>query len=271
MKQTEAFIQTVWSFYDQNARTLPWRQASQAGTYDPYKILVSEIMLQQTQVGRVIPKYEAFLQRFPDMTTLAQSSLADVLIAWQGLGYNRRAKYLHQTAQIASEQFSGHLPKQLPDIVHLPGIGENTAKAVLVYSYNQPHVFIETNIRSVYLYHFFKNISGVHDKQILEIVEETIDKENPREWYWALMDYGSYLKKTVGNQNVRSKQYKKQSPFVGSKRAIRGQILRSLASAPYSSDALQKQILDSRLEETLAQLLKEGLIVNKNHIYKLAE
>lgn len=271
MKQTEEFIQTVWSFYDRHARALPWRQTSQRGTYDPYKILVSEIMLQQTQVSRVIPKYEAFLQLFPDISTLAKSPLADVLIAWQGLGYNRRAKYLHQTAKVVSEQWSGELPKRLDDLVALPGIGENTAKAVLVYSYNQPEVFIETNIRTVFLYHFFQNISDVHDKQILEVVGRTIDPENPREWYWALMDYGTHIKKTIGNQNVHSKQYKKQSPFVGSRRAIRGQVLRSLASTPHSSDALKEQIVDKRLEETLSQLLKEGLIVTQNHIYKLAE
>lgn len=265
------FIQTVWSFYDQNARVLPWRQARQSGKYDPYKILVSEIMLQQTQVNRVIPKYQAFLRLFPDVTTLAQSSLADVVIAWQGLGYNRRAKYLHQTAKIVSQQYSGQLPKQLDDLVKLPGIGENTAKAVLVYSHNQPQVFIETNIRSVYLYHFFQNTKDVHDKQILELVGKTIDSQNPREWYWALMDYGTHIKKTIGNQNARSKQYKKQSPFAGSRRAIRGQILRSLANNPCSLDALKEQIVDKRLEETLAHLLKEGLIVHQNHTYKLAE
>ncbi len=133
-------------------REMPWRAAEADGSFDPYKILVSELMLQQTQVARVVPKFTEFVAKFPTLEALANASLGDVLKAWQGLGYNRRAKYLHSAAQAL---ISKEAPWKCEDLVALAGVGPNTAGAVLAYAYNQPVLFVETNVRSVFIHHFF--------------------------------------------------------------------------------------------------------------------
>jgi A/G-specific adenine glycosylase len=220
--------------------------------------MVSEIMLQQTQVPRVMPKYDEFLSRFKNTQALAAADLGDVLRAWQGLGYNRRAKFLWQAAQKVAEADS--FPDTHAELVKLPGIGPNTAGAILAYAFNQPGVFIETNIRTVYIHHFYGDRINVDDKEILALVEETLDRENPREFYWALMDYGSHLKSTIGNLNKASKQYVKQSTFNGSRRQVRGAVLRALGTRAQPLDELQQTIPDERLENVLADLSAEGLI-----------
>ncbi|MEO6513688.1 MAG: A/G-specific adenine glycosylase [Candidatus Saccharimonadales bacterium] len=240
------------------------------GTFDPYKILVSELMLQQTQVGRVIPKYHEFLAKFPNVRTLAQASLGDVLVVWSGLGYNRRAKFLWQAAQKIQNDFAGTFPNSFEQLVTLPGVGKNTAGAILAYAYNQPIVFIETNIRSVYIHHFFNDQTDISDKAIAEIVELTLPKENAREWYWSLMDYGTHLKQTVGNTARASKGYKKQSAFHGSQRQIRGAVIRCLGQGPKSETALLEQIADDRTPQVLDELVNEQMIARQDDQYKLA-
>jgi A/G-specific adenine glycosylase len=227
--------------------------------------MVSEIMLQQTQAARVIPKYQEFLTLFPTVQSLAAASLADVLKAWSGLGYNRRAKFLWQ----AVGQIKNTFPDTLDDLVALPGVGVNTAGAILAYSFNQPVVFIETNIRSVYIHHFFEDRRDVHDTEILPIVKVTLDKEHPREWYWALMDYGVYIKNTVGNTSRNSKHYTKQSTFAGSRRQIRGQIIKLLSERPVSDEEIRNIISDTRLDEVLNDLTKEQLIRLDGYLYSL--
>lgn len=250
----------VWDYYHDNGRhDMPWRHDE----HNPYHIMVSEIMLQQTQVARVVMKYREFLMKFPTVAALAAAPLGEVLIIWSGLGYNRRAKFLHQAAQMVVEEYGGVFPQTSAELVRLPGIGVNTAGAILAYAYNQPVVFVETNIRTVIIHHFFADDSSVPDKAILEIAEQLLDPEHPREWYWALMDYGSYLKKTVGNLNRQSKTYAKQSTFAGSKRQIRGQVIRKLAAAAQTPAQLEQEIADERLQEVLADLLAEGLIVKQ--------
>ncbi|MBX6334506.1 A/G-specific adenine glycosylase, partial [Candidatus Saccharibacteria bacterium] len=195
----QQFQQTVWEYYRAHGRHgLPWRQCEPDGTLDPYKVLVSEIMLQQTQVPRVIPKFEAFIRQFTTVQALAAAPLSDVLKAWNGLGYNRRAKFLWQAAGMIVSDFGGRVPEAVSDLVKLPGIGHNTAGAVAAYSYNRPVVFIETNIRTVFIYHFFATEQQVADKAIADLVAKTLP-DNVRDWYWALMDYGTHLKQTVGN------------------------------------------------------------------------
>jgi len=266
----EKFHQAVWAYYEANGRhDLPWRIPEPDGSFDPYKILVSEMMLQQTQVKRVIPVYHKLIYRFPTVTDLAQTSLSEVLQMWSGLGYNRRAKFLHQAAKMIVNEFDGHFPKSVEELVKLPGVGPNTAAAVAVYSFNMPLVFIETNIRTVFIHHFFKDKTGVSDKEILTLVESTLDQNNPRIWFWALMDYGSFLKKTVGNLNTLSKHYVKQSPLEGSRRQIRGQVLRLLTQRPCSTAQLQSSISDSRLTEVLQQLVAEHLITRRGDRYHL--
>lgn len=266
--QRRQFRTAVRKFYTASGRKdLPWRQAEPNGSFDPYKILVSELMLQQTQVPRVIPKYRAFLDQFPTPVTLAAAPLGAVLRAWQGLGYNRRAKYLWQTARQLVER--GSFPAVSEELVKLPGIGVNTAGAILAYAFNQPAVFVETNVRTVYIHHFFNGHSDIHDTEILALVRQTLDRENPREFYWALMDYGSHLKSTVGNLNRASKHYARQPRFRGSRRQLRGQVLRELAGGYRTRGELRTAIADERLPGVLDELSAEGLILQGDTGYSL--
>jgi len=264
------FQTVVREYYRAHGRhDLPWRLADAAGNFDPYKVMVSELMLQQTQVSRVIPKYREFLAKFPTVSTLAESPLAEVLRAWNGLGYNRRAKFLHQAARRIIDEYNGAFPQAASTLQTLPGIGPNTAGAIAAYAFNQPAVFVETNIRTVFIHHFFHDQTAISDKAIIELVEQTLDRDNPRQWYWALMDYGSYLKQTVGNPNHRSRQYAKQSKFEGSKRQIRGQVIRLLAQDTHTQAELQARIHDKRLKIVLNELLDENLILQHGARFSL--
>ena len=148
------FRELVWQKGRELYRDMPWREDTR-----PYFVLVSELMLQQTQVSRVIPKFKEFIKHFPDERALASASLGDVLKQWQGLGYNRRAKYLHEAARMIVDEFGGEFPKDQKDMQRLPGVGKNTAGAIAAYSFNQPSVFVETNIRTVFIHHFSRIIS----------------------------------------------------------------------------------------------------------------
>ena len=269
-KKQQTFVSTVNDFYKQHGRhELPWRQ-----TTDPYRILVSEIMLQQTQVARVISKYELFLKTFPTVTSLAKAPLGSVLQAWQGLGYNRRAKMLHECAKSIVSDYKGVWPNDYHTLKSLPGIGAYTASALLAFAFYIATPLIETNVRTVYLHHFFTEKVVVDDSELMLIIESTLDTKNPRDWYYALMDYGSYLKQTVGNKNTQSKQYTKQSAFNGSDRQIRGAIIRSLGTQSGGLTILnlikQNPDLDSnRFKKQLSKLLVEEMIQIKGVRYSL--
>lgn len=264
------FNEILWGYYARHGRhDLPWRITAADGSHDPYKVMVSEIMLQQTQVQRVIPKFNEFLMKFPTVEALAGAELGAVLTSWSGLGYNRRAKFLWQAAHQVVTEHGGVFPATNKELVALPGIGVNTAGAILAYAFNQPAIFIETNVRTVYIHHFFADQTAVSDKAITELIEATIDTENPREFYWALMDYGTHLKQTVGNLSRQSKTYIKQSRFEGSRRQIRGAILRKLADGGATLAQLQVSIPDDRLPSVLADLLKEQLLTQKDGTYHL--
>ena len=256
-RQIETFREAVWGYYREHERTMPWREDP-----SPYKVLVSELMLQQTQVTRVIPKFDAFMYTCADFASLAEKSLGEVLALWSGLGYNRRAKFLHQTARLVVSDHDGALPDTLAELVKLPGIGKNTAGAILAYAYEQPVVFVETNIRTVYFHHFYPdNIAPVSDREIEDLVAQTLDEAHPREWYWALMDYGTYLKKTAGARLTSSKHYVKQSPLKGSLREMRGRILKALIDGNLSRDDLHAAVVgDERFESALTALLAEELV-----------
>jgi A/G-specific adenine glycosylase len=264
------FRNTVLAYYRTDGRhDLPWRQAEADGSFDAYKIMVSEIMLQQTQVNRVIPKYNDFIQKFPDVQRLAESPQSEVLRAWSGLGYNRRAKFLHLAARAVVDQYGSIVASTSRELIQLPGIGVNTAGAIRAYAFNQPVAFIETNIRSVFIHHFFADQADVTDQAILELVQQTLDQIHPREWYWALMDYGVYLKQIVPNPNKQSKHYARQSQFQGSRRQLRGQVLRLLSDRSYSKTSLQDTIDDERLPLVLRELLDENLIQRRGAQYCL--
>lgn len=258
---TARFQKLVWDYYHQHGRDLPWRHTS-----DPYKILVSEIMLQQTQVNRVIDKYLEFLNKFPSLNALSVASPEQVLRVWQGMGYNRRAIYLQRIAQEVMGTFHGAIPKDIELLNSLPGIGPATARSIFVFSWNMPEAFIETNVRRVFIHHFFTDESKVDDKAILPLVRETLDLKKPRDWYYALMDYGSYLTTQIINPNRRSKHYAKQSKFEGSDRQIRGLVLKKLLSG---SDLSKLNINPIRLQRVLKSLIKDGLIKKNGEIYTL--
>lgn len=249
------FQEVVWQYWRESGRQgLPWREDP-----SPYNVVVSELMLQQTQVHRVMPKFLEFISLFPDFPALAKAPLSDVLIAWQGLGYNRRAKYLHELAKAVVAR--GGLPDTQDELVKLPGIGKNTAGAILAYAFDQPVVYIETNIRTVYMHHYFADRFDVDDKELLSIIERTLDRDEPRAWYSALMDYGTFLKKQGLGRNNASKHYKKQSKFEGSVRQMRGAILRALSNGSLEILELKKAVnADDRFSLALEQLTKESLV-----------
>lgn len=267
---TTPFQKTIWQYYQQHGRhNLPWRLVGPDGSFDPYSIMVSEVMLQQTQVNRVVPKYQDFLQVFPSLEVLARAPLSQVLTLWSGLGYNRRAKFLWQAAQAAMETYSGTLPRHRAELIKLPGIGPNTAGAIIAYAYNEPVIFIETNIRTVYIYHFFEGQTAVADTSITPLLQETLPPAHIREWYWALMDYGTYLKQTVGNAGRSSRGYVKQPKFHGSRRQIRGQVVRLLTQRASTITELMAAIVDERLLSVLEELVQEGLIERDGLLYRL--
>lgn len=262
--QIALFQETVWNYYRTAGRRMSWREHP-----EPYAVLVSELMLQQTQVNRVLPKFAAFMHRFPTIAVLAAAPLSDVLRAWSGLGYNRRAKYLHQAAQQIVAAHQGVVPQTLDELTVLPGIGKNTAGAILAYAFNQPVLFIETNIRSVYFHHFFGNQQNVEDKALAGLIEQTLDHEQPREWYWALMDYGTYLKRTQSNNIAQSRHYARQSRFAGSHRQLRGRVLKVLVGGSIEWEELNKTLEDERLPAVIAELVQEGFIVQQGSQLKL--
>jgi A/G-specific adenine glycosylase len=257
-----AFRQMVLSHYEQYGRDMAWRN-----TTDPYQILVSEIMLQQTQVGRVSTKFPEFICSFPDFASLATAPLADVLRVWQGMGYNRRAISLQKCAIRVVTEYDGILPSEVDILATFPGIGRATASSIAAFAFNLPEVFIETNIRRVFIHFFFSGADTVSDAEILPLVEQTLCRNNPRVWYWALMDFGSALKKTGPNPNRRSIHYTKQSPFEGSDRNIRGIIIRMLLAEPGISE---KKFLgirndaEGRIKKILSSLESEGFIIRDN-------
>ena len=142
---------------------------------DRYTILISEVMLQQTQVDRVAPKFEAFIEAFPTVQALAQAEFKTVLGYWSGLGYNRRALWLQQAAKEIVEKYAGKVPQTISELSKLKGIGHNTAAAICAYAFNQPVVFIETNIRAVFIHHFFADRADVADSELLPIIADHVD------------------------------------------------------------------------------------------------
>lgn len=267
------FRKIIWKNHEKNRRDLPWRR-----THRPYQILVSEVMLQQTQVSRVLIKYKSFLKKFPTTKILADAPLRDVLIEWQGLGYNRRAMYLKKTAEEITNKYKGVFPKSFDELIKLPGIGQSTAGALLAFSYGAPAVFIETNIRSVFIHFFFKDDSSVSETMIREMVEKTLDHSNPREWYYALYDYGAMLKKStdhgIRSTHRKSSQYRKQSKFIGSNREIRSEMIKLLLLSKKSLTSLkisQKLNVEiGKIEKNLQSMQKEGLIVFESKGWKTA-
>ena len=242
------FKKAVFEYYALNGRDFPWRN-----NLDPWGVLVSEFMLQQTQTARVVPYWEKWLSLWPNPATLAAAPLQDALREWSGLGYNRRARRLWECAKALASNHGGKVPGVPEELVKLPGIGAYTAGAVSCFAFNYPSLFIETNIRAVFIHFFFQGRAGINDGEILPLLEQSLDRDNPRAWYWALMDYGAALKKVTANPNRKSAHYARQSRFKGSLREVRGAIVRKLSGGGrQGADALF-----SALKKELAGLEKE--------------
>lgn len=262
------FRRRLYRFFHDQGRQLPWR-----ATTDPYRILVSEIMLQQTQVERVALRYGPFIHAFPDVWSLARAPLRDIMAAWQGLGYNRRALALQRSAQRLVAEFDGILPAEVDTLRTFPGIGEATAGALAAFAFNQAVVFIETNIRRVFLHCFFPGQNGVRDREILPLVAQTLDREQPRPWYYALMDYGTMLKRAVPNPNRRSAHHQRQAPFAGSDRQLRGLILKALlGSQALSAGELLKAVGKGpeRTTGLIGALITEGFLEQEGAYLRIA-
>lgn len=220
-------------------------------------------MLQQTTVTRVHEKYELFIRRFPTVESIASSRFSEIIEAWQGLGYNRRALYLHRAMRIIAVAHNGEIPTTIEILESLPGIGKSTARSIMAFAFNRPVVFIETNIRSAIIYYFFRNRDVIHDREILPYVETTLDRLHPARWYNALMDYGSAVKKCRMNPGRCSAHYTRQSPFEGSHRQIRGMILKICAQGTTDKNMLVSMLHvdEKRVERAIEELEKEGFII----------
>ncbi len=319
-----SFQNMICSFYRQGGRRdFAWR-----GISDPYAVLVSEMMLQQTQTQRVVAKFQEWMEAYPTVQDLAQASLSDVLSHWVGLGYNRRAVFLQKAAQEVCSKWDGVFPKSQEELLTLPGIGPYTAGAVSTFAFNQPNVFIETNIRSVYIWYFF-GISGsspkmtevsspkmtegrdgarsllagggarsllagggsfeaggsgenggevpmpkVDDKELIPLIQQTLVTSNPRDWYYALMDYGAELKKKIPNPSRSSRHYAKQSRFEGSLRQARGAILRQISlkgAATLSQISREEKIDMARLEKAAQKLIAEKMLSYSGELYRISD
>ncbi len=267
----QRFNEIIYDYYHYNRRPFAWRDER-----SPYRVVVSEIMLQQTQTDRVTQKFEKFITHFPSFEDLATASFEEVLRVWKGLGYNRRAQALHEIAKVITLQHNGQLPNDPDLLVTLKGIGLATAASICAFAFNRPTVFIETNIRTVFIYCFYHDIKDIHDKDLLILIEQMLDKKNPRDWYYALMDYGVMLKKTIGNLCRLSAHYNTQSRFEGSDRQLRGQILQALLD---HSTVLNIQTLptllnrpheEERINGIINDLSRDKLITIKKEFIKLS-
>lgn len=265
----QKFQKTILNWYKTHNRDyLPWRQ-----TRNPYHILVSEVMLQQTQVSRVLQKYPEFLKEFPTIHDLASTPLEKILRMWQGMGYNRRALYLKRSAGEVVKSYGGKIPSDPALLQKLPGIGNYTSGAIASFAFDKPVVFLDTNIRKVLIHFFFsKSKKKIADKEILAAADKTFYKRNPRTWHYALMDYGALeLAGTKGNLE-KAKAYHKQSPFYGSTRYFRSKIVRHLLERPLKQEALMNILKEDRffspqidISMLLEKLQKERLIIKSNN------
>lgn len=272
------FCELVWERGLENYRDLPWRR-----THDPYEIWISEVMLQQTQVTRVDGRWQRWLERFPTVEKLAKSSQADVLQEWQGMGYNRRALALLRAAKEIVALADG-FPSDLGELTRLPGIGPATAAGIRAFAFNLPGVYLETNVRTVFLHELFPHEEGVPDKRLVPLVEASCSQDDARGWYYALLDYGAWLKRTVPNPSRRSRTHVRQSSFEGSHRQKRAEVVRILLAAQgqglstsevareltrAEQAAKREPVLEEATQKILQELAAEGFCTEGDGVWRV--
>jgi A/G-specific adenine glycosylase len=270
LKDVAVFRDAVYSHYHEEGRSFPWREDLR-----PWGILISEFMLQQTQTARVLEYWPKWIEKWPSPQSFYEASMEEALSAWGGLGYNRRCYHLKDCARRICDDYGGQVPNSPGILEQLPGIGSYTARAVPCFAYNIPTVFIETNIRAAILHFFFQNKTAVKDKEIIPILHMSLNTDNPRVWYWALMDYGAALKKLTPNPNRRSAHYARQSPFAGSFRQLRGAVLRTLVrDGPTGGRELRERSgieNEEDLYRVLESLKKENMVAEREGVYRIYE
>jgi A/G-specific adenine glycosylase len=263
------FKKAIYSHYEEAGRQFPWRDR-----ISPWGVLVSEFMLQQTQTRRVTAYWERWMEKWPRPADLAAATLEEVLREWSGLGYNRRARNLKECARLLAEEHKGEVPRTPETLLPLPGIGPYTAGAIACFAYNHPSVFIETNIRAAVIHFFFQGREEVRDEELFPILESCLDREDPRKWYWALMDYGAELKKVTANPGRKSAHYTRQSRFDGSFRQIRGALIRTLVShGPGTAGELLRRsgAEPEGFYKALEVLEKESMVAEEGGVYRIGE
>ena len=272
-QQLAAFRSDVLGFYRTHGRTgMPWRE-----THDPYRVWVSEAMLQQTQVARVVPAYESWMERFPTVDALAAASTAEVLEAWQGLGYNRRAIALKRAAETISSEFGGIVPCEEDALLSLPGIGPATAAGIRAFAFGLPALYLETNVRSALLHGLLGDQDDVSDRTLFSLLDALMSEPpevDVRTWYYALMDYGAHLKRTLPNPSRRSRHHARQSSFEGSHRQKRSRLLRAVMAEPGRRvDELADELgYEIAIAERIAtELESEGFLVRRGEGLFIAE
>ena len=277
LERLEEFSATVWERGRELYRDLPWRD-----THDPYAILLSEVMLQQTQVSRVMGRWEQWLETFPTIADLASAPLPPVLELWQGMGYNRRALNLKRCAEEVVAMHDGVVPSDKKALLALPGIGPSTSAGA--FAFDEHGVYLETNVRAVFIHELFPGRESVADKELVSLVEATCPQDaRVRAWYYALLDYGAYLKKTMPNPTRRSKHYTRQSKFEGSHRQKRAYLLRRVIDDALSTEDLARDLAQSErasgrqepsVEEVRAildELEREGFVMRRGDAWLCAE
>ena len=275
----DAFKSKVLDHGDKLYRDLPWRN-----TYDPYAILLSEVMLQQTQVSRVMGRWEQWLDAFPTVEALAAAPLPPVLELWQGMGYNRRALNLKRCAETIVAEHSGVVPSDKRELLALPGIGPSTSAGVRVFAFCEPDIYIETNVRAVFIHELFASSEEVSDKELKPLVEATCPQDKSvRDWYYALLDYGAHLKKTQVNPSRKSKHYTRQSKFEGSHRQKRAYLLRRVLDGMTSIEELADDLSQHEqaagrsplsrddVQTLLEELKKDGFVACEDGTWSCAE
>jgi len=262
------FRRVVWANYEQAGRAFPWRQK-----VEPWPILLSEVMLQQTQTERVVPYWTRWVALWPRPADLAAAPLDQVFREWSGLGYNRRARFLAQAAGRIQVDHTGRVPEDPAQLEALPGIGPYTARAVACFAYGRPLAFVETNIRAAAIHFFFQDRAKVTDAELMPLLDAALDRERPREWHWALMDYGAALKKITANPGRRSAGYARQARFEGSPRQARGAVLRCLAAEgprPAASLAAACSLSEDRIAGALRSLAAEGMVCEQSGEWRVS-